>query len=234
MTVGELVELQIKTMKPIIDTFNDPNGGIAQSLEAHRKISKSLDLNAVMEALRPAKEAMDRIKNFKMPDNVPTTLPSSLYGESYLKIPEYVEPVRKVEIVNPEALFVPASQSQDKHAREAKYTLPQNGNWESLLIQFVDGHTLKVSYPGMKAQYFDYKEMGFQNNVTRLPDLKWELLRSIADNSGTLTNAKWDRRFHRNIKYELNEGLKKFFGLKTPPIPHYTKRNGYQPLFMIK
>ena len=38
----------------------------------------------------------------------------------------------------------------------------------------------------------------------------------------------------RNVKYELNEGLKKFFNMSTNPIPHYTKKRGYQTLFAIK
>ena len=62
----------------------------------------------------------------------------------------------------------------------------------------------------MKPQKFDYKDMGFMNTKTNNPDYKWALLRIMAEYDGSLTKSEWDKRFGRNVKYELNEGLKKF------------------------
>jgi hypothetical protein len=103
-----------------------------------------------------------------------------------------------------------------------------------LSIKFLDGHVVKVEYPGMKTKKFDFKDMGFLNGKTMRPNMKWVLLLAIARSEGALTSADWDRRFGRNVKYELNEGLKRFFGMDEPPIPHYTKKNGYRPLFTLK
>jgi hypothetical protein len=56
----------------------------------------------------------------------------------------------------------------------------------------------------------------------------------MAEYGGALTKLNWSKKFGRNVKYELNEGLKKFFGMNSNPIPHYTKKNGYQALFLLK
>ena len=136
--------------------------------------------------------------------------------------------IQKVEVINQEA-----SNNKKAQYNTASYILPPNATWESLYIKFLDGHFVKVKYPNMKTKKFDFKDMGFFNGKTRGPNMKWVLLQAIAGSEGALTNAKWDKRFGRNVKYELNETLKKFFGMKTSPIPHYTKRYGYRPLFTI-
>lgn len=120
-----------------------------------------------------------------------------------------------------------------KKTLRATYFLPENASWGGLTIKFFDGHTVKVSYDGLPTKTFDYKDMGFVNNKTHNPDTKWEFLRAMADSGGGLTNLKFNRKFNRNAKYELSQKLKKFFGMTKDPIPTYTKRDGYKPLFTI-
>jgi hypothetical protein len=141
--------------------------------------------------------------------------------------------VQKVEVINAGEIVNTSKQKEDEFVL-CSYELPKNATWESLNIKFLDGFVVKVEYPGMKTKRFDFKDMGFLNGKTMRPNLKWVLLQAIAGSEGALTNAKWDGRFGRNVKYELNEGLKKFFGMDTPPIPHYTKKHGYKPLFTLK
>ena len=113
------------------------------------------------------------------------------------------------------------------------YPLPQGAKWEKLRMKFFDGHTLKVSYPGMKPGTFDYKDMGFVNRKTQNPDVKWEFLEAIADGGNRLTVSKYDKRFSRNVKYEAVKRLKSFFAMKSDPFPRYSNMNGYAPLFVI-
>ncbi len=143
-------------------------------------------------------------------------------ADDYVKKPT----VQDVRIVNPA--------KKESDVVVASYLLPQNANWENLDMEFVDGHIVRVSYPGMKSQKFDYKEMGFMDAKKNKPNLKWELLRVIAEQGGALTNATWYGKFGRNVKYELNERLKEFFGMKSNPIPHYTKKKGYEVLFSLR
>ena len=150
-------------------------------------------------------------------------------AEDYVKRPT----VQDVRIINP-ADMEPRSGKKESGVITASYLLPKNANWENLYIEFVDGHIVRVSYPGMKTQKFDYKEMGFMDAKKNKPNLKWDFLREIAEQGGALTKATWYGKYGRNVKYELNEGLKKFFGMKSNPIPHYTKAKGYEVLFSLK
>ena len=153
--------------------------------------------------------------------------------EGQFSLPEFVRPVQEVRIVNPEDIAIGPTNRRSEYVI-ATYLLPQNAKWDNLDIHFVDGHFVRVSYPGLKSKKFDFKDMGFINTKTNSPDLKWKLLRMMADNNGALTNEKWDRRFSRNVKYELNERLKEFFGMKDNPIPHYNKRDGYKANFSLR
>lgn len=189
----------------------------------------------VTEAVRPQIEAMQKMKLPEMTNLlVGPVIPNSLRdedGEFYL--PPMSRPVQEVRIVNPEVFSNNIVQVEAERVA-VSYPLPPGAVWESLTIKFLDGHFVKVSYIGIESKKFDYKDMGFINMKTTKPDLKWKLLQTIAENGGALMNAKWDRKFGRNVKYELNAGLKRFFQMEENPIPHYTKQRGYRPLFILK
>lgn len=226
MTVGELVAKQMKEEKSSV-TF--PEGllpsGAKEALKSLADMKEKIE-----EPLR---------KQLEMAKSVYGSISPQLerMAESHRIIQEnYIIPQRRIQevgIINSDDIGV-RSNRKENSVVVASYLLPKNANWESLNIKFVDGHVVKVSYQGLKSQKFDYKDMGFMNTKTNRPDLKWELLRTMADNDGALTKSKWNRKFGRNVKYELNEGLKKFFGMDSNPISHYTKKDGYQALFSLK
>ena len=201
---------------------------IKQYKDALETIKEPLKMiRSVMKSMGPALKVANDIKELKPPE----LHISPFYDDYDFVIPQ--DNVQKVEIVNLEKISENTLETKTEPMVQS-YTLPTNAVWESLYIKFLDGFVVRVEYPGMKSRKFDYKDMGFSNGNTMGPNLKWTLLQEIALNGGALTNAKWDRKFSRNVKYELNEGLKKFFGMKTAPIPHYTKRHGYKTLFTIK
>jgi hypothetical protein len=183
-------------------------------------------MQRTLETMRPHLEAMNSI----IPRMTPQPFIPSLYEDEDedLIIPALNGAVQTYVVEDPNA--VPAKPERAL----SSYTLPGNARWEEVEIQFTDGHTARISYPGLPTMKFTYTEIGFVNERTMLPDRKWEMLREIADRGGSLTKDSWDRRFHRNIKYELNEGLKRFFGMTTSPIPRYTRRDGYSTLFVIR
>lgn len=253
MTVGELVyqtaikdgynpeeispELKkiAEVYQRVFDTMREPMKAVSAMAESMQEPIKRI--YSVAESVRPQMEALSKIQ-FPVIPELPSRsfMPSYMYDEEgEFTLPEFTRPVQEVRIVNPEILsLAPATREREREYITASYQLPGNAKWESLEFQFIDGHVVRVSYPGMESRKFDFKDMGFMNERTARPDMKWELLRLIASHGGSLTKNHWDRRFHRNIKYELAEGLRQFFGMTTSPIPRYNKRDGYTTLFVIR
>ncbi len=234
MTVGELVYKQAIEQGHNPDLFKGLVSPLDRVMESYRNAFERLvepieRVNSAVDSIRPQIEAM---QNMKLPD-VSGIIPSYMFHEQRkFTLPEFNK-VQDVRVINAEEI-AGASEKKEGEFVLCSYTLPKNATWESLYIKFLDGHVVKVEYPGMKTKKFNFKEMGFSNGKTTRPNMKWVLLQAIAGNEGALTNASWDKKFGRNVKYELNEGLKRFFGMDSPPIPRYTKKHGYRPLFTIK
>ena len=113
------------------------------------------------------------------------------------------------------------------------YALPADATWGKLRVKFVDGHTVKVAYPGLQSKKFDYKDLDFQDTRTNNPDLKWKFLQILAENHGSLSPEKYDRRFHKNTKYEVAKRLKAFFAVSDDPFEKYSKQDGYRLRFTL-
>lgn len=239
MTVGELVyQTAVKQgynptlAEGLISPLNN-------AIEAYQKVFEQMreplkTVSSVVESVRPQIEAIAKLSIPSISQITMPTLPAILDEEENDHfMPALIRPIQEVYIVNPEDIAIAPTRQVHKYVT-ASYNLPGNAKWESLEIQFVDGHFVRVSYPKMESKKFDFKDMGFLNTKTNCPDLKWKLLKEMADNGGALTNDKWERLYGRNVKYELNERLKEFFGMKENPIPHYTKKNGYWAKFSLR
>ena len=251
MTVGELVyqtaikdgynpeeispELKkiAEVYQRVFDTMREPMKRVSEMAESMQEPIKRI--YSVAESVRPQMEALSKIQ-FPVIPELPSKsfMPSYMYDEEgEFTLPEFTRPVQEVRIVNPEVLaLAPATQEQDEYIT-ASYQLPGNAKWELLEMHFIDGHFVRVSYPGMESKKFDFKDMGFMDTRNVKTDRKWQLLSEIAKHRGYFTKDHWDRRMHRNIKYELNQRLMRFFGMTTSPIPRYTRRDGYMTLFVI-
>ncbi len=255
MTVGEQIYKQaveagyspafastlVSPANEAFKSIQEVSGSLERPMEMMAELFKTIQpqLKVIEEMNLPEKLKyfQEPIAGITLPELIAersSLIPSSFYGEdNELLIPQYTNPVQEVRIVNVDEI-TGAKANREKEYLVGSYNLPQNAVWESLEIKFIDGHFVKVSYLGMESKKFDYKDMGFINMKTMKPDRKWELLLKIAENGGALTNAKWERKFGRNVKYELNEGLKRFFNMTSNPIPHYTKKNGYRVLFTLR
>lgn len=241
MTVGELVYQQMKDgYVPTVTLSDGFISTLNRTAEESQKLVETLrkpfeNMQKTMERLRPSLEAMENLRprfeemSRTIPRLAPPFIPSIYEEEDEdLIIPALNGSVQEYVVDDADTILAKPERAV------SSYPLPSNTQWGSLEIQFTDGHTVRVSHPGMQSMKFTYTEMGFVNERTMLPDMKWEMLRAIADRGGSLTKESWDRRFHRNIKYELNEGLKRFFGMTENPIPRYTRRDGYMTLFVIR
>jgi hypothetical protein len=198
--------------------FNGP------SFVAFQKVSKEIEeqrerMTGIFEQIKPSADVLSSFQKQMREAK-----------ESYVFKPQsYTLPDRSVFIKSYKA----PEQNIPSIKSRSSYHLPTGSSWVKLTIKFFDGHTVKVSYPGLPTKTFDYKDMGFVDNKTNNPNNKWKLLQSIAENGGRVTNAKYDRKFSRNIKYELNIGLKTFFNMTENPISNYTKNEGYVASFII-
>lgn len=234
MTVGELVYKQAIEQGYNPDLFKGLVSPLNKAMESYREAFEKMKeplrrANLAIDSMRPQIEA---IQKMKLP-NMSEIFPAYMHDEQgELILPEFNN-VQDVRIINAGEISNTSKEKEDEFVL-CSYKLPKGATWESLYIKFLDGYVVKVEYPGMKTKKFDFKDMGYLNGKTMKPNLKWVLLQAIAGNEGALTNVSWNKKFGRNVKYELNEGLKRFFGMDTPPIPHYTKKHGYRPLFTIK
>lgn len=245
MTVGELV-YQTAIKDGYTPKFSE---GFISSLnkatEASQKFAEIMrgpmeNIHTMMERMRPQMEAISKMSFPTIPMPSTLSIPSKLgvneqdeEDDDSLFFPTFVRPVQDVRIVNYHE--IEESKAEVRITR-ASYLLPTNATWESLYMQFIDGHTVRVSYPNMKTEVFDFKDMGFLDGKNkRHHDLKWEFLRAIAEHDGAYSKEHgWNRKFNRNVKYELNQRLKQFFGMKENPIGNYTKKNGYEASFTLR
>ncbi len=199
----------------------------------------------IAEMLAPTLEMMERLKEVTKPiieqalrfqefkESMELTIEPR--GHSFTMSPEIISPSISLSAEDRNAIADEVCRRLQKGnvQNRKSYILPSNAVWEKLRMKFFDGHILKVKYPGMKIATFDYKDMGFIDNKSQKPDVKWEFLRAIAENGGALTVGKFDKRFNRNVKYETNKRLKEFFGMAIDAFPRYRKKDGYRADFTI-
>jgi hypothetical protein len=172
MTVGELVYLQTtkdgynpedispelkkvaEAYQKAFDTMREPMKAVSSMVETMQEPMRraAQAASSMAEALEPQ---MRRISKIQLPSF--PTLPSMSFMPSYMyddegefTLPELIRPVQEVRIVNPEVLAL--APSREKQEESATYQLPGNAKWELLEFQFIDGHIVRVSYPGIESR----------------------------------------------------------------------------------
>lgn len=107
--------------------------------------------------------------------------------------------------------------------------------WEEVEIKFLNGHEVIIkNQANDKTSQTTYKEMGFKNKRTGLPNRQWELLCALASKNGRLS---WennqdlsiqDRDAIKKRKEILSKTLKQYFGLDKDPFLSYRKEKAYE------
>ena len=101
-------------------------------------------------------------------------------------------------------------------------------NWESITIQFIDGHNVKISSKD-KAVKANYKEMGFEDSRDLKPDQQWDFLKLLAENDGEIS---WESSEAKSSipkkKQLLCKALGHYFGIKDNPFYPYKDQKAYR------
>src|SRR5262249_8456945 len=83
--------------------------------------------------------------------------------------------------------------------------------WQDIHIRFVNGHDVSISAKSTSTNV-SFKEMGFEDSRTGLPNTQWSLMRILAENKGQIS---WeDSEATDNIKKRkqvMSDTLKAFF-----------------------
>jgi hypothetical protein len=115
-----------------------------------------------------------------------------------------------------------------KSLMTTKFRSMEGLKWAEITIKFVDGHTVRISARQTK-ESFSYKEMGLDDARTGNPNEQWKLLKTLADNHGTLD---WEDSeatdLNKKRKQNLSKALKIFFGIDDDPFYPYREHNGYR------
>jgi hypothetical protein len=101
-------------------------------------------------------------------------------------------------------------------------TVPYGTKWEGITLRFLDGHTMEIKVKGKnKTEIYDYRQMGFENQKSHIPNKNWEFLQDIAETQGEVTRGIGLR--YKNIKErkaELSKALKRVFPtIEDEPFP---------------
>lgn len=114
---------------------------------------------------------------------------------------------------------------------EALIELPKGTNWDNIIIQFIDGHNIRINLDNDKkySRVSDYKEMGMEDNKKHQPNSQWEFLKLLSSYRGRLT---WgDSHANDTLKKKkqlLSNSLKTCFQLSGEPFESYRKAKAYE------
>ena len=99
-------------------------------------------------------------------------------------------------------------------------------------MQFIDGHTLRASVR-KESHVYTFSQMGMVDGRSGNPDRQWELLRTLADEAGSLDwGSKGADPKRKKQKELLSKALRAFFGIDAEPFK-YKKGEGWTAQFVI-
>jgi hypothetical protein len=108
----------------------------------------------------------------------------------------------------------------------------QISTWEELEISFLSDERVQLTV-GVHTETRNYAELGFGDGRSHKPNLAWQMLRSLAEQGGTLetsTASTWPK-VEKRIQ-EIRRVLRKHFAISADPLP-FIRGNGYQACLRI-
>ncbi len=121
------------------------------------------------------------------------------------------------------------------------FPTPKGASWQDITIQFIDGHTVRVTCQyndTTVSRLYNFTQMGMVDRRTGSPNKQWALLHGFAEEHGEFTwrNARANPK-QKQQKQELKKVLQRFFGIEdVDPIIYIRNSNGhgyYQALFSV-
>lgn len=113
------------------------------------------------------------------------------------------------------------------------FPTPPETTWGDIIIQFVDGHTVRITAKGVRRR-INYSDMGMGDGRNAEPNLQWKLLEQFAQQRGELdwSGRDADRRLKKRCQL-LSDALIAFFGLTERPLQYAQEIKGWRTLFTI-
>ena len=139
------------------------------------------------------------------------------------------------------AFYAPATNDGDETSVSSAPAVSSNPfasmkdlRWQDVSIQFLDGHNVRISAKDTNLAV-DYRQMGFEDARTRLPNTQWALMNVLAEKGGQLG---WENsEAADNIKKRkqvLSDTLKAFFQIDDDPFYPYRDEKAYRTKFTLK
>lgn len=100
--------------------------------------------------------------------------------------------------------------------------LPCNAEWTKITIKFIDEQNVVIKYDNKKVGKRNYKEMGFVNSKTLLPNKQWNLLKDLSKNHEVMSNYHRDSKIgksnvHKNpyIAYKVKDSMESIYSVSS-------------------
>jgi hypothetical protein len=99
------------------------------------------------------------------------------------------------------------------------FPTPAGATWDQVKIRFRDGHTVSVNVLGEEG-VFNYAQMGMASRKNAEPTVQWKLLKTFAEERGSLTwrSSQSDPKIKKR-RENLAKDLRTFFRIDGDPIP---------------
>jgi len=111
---------------------------------------------------------------------------------------------------------------------------PENTTWQNITITFIDTQDVILKIEGKEGIHTNYKNLGFENEKSKLPNRQWELFCQLSKNQGRMSwkNTDITKELMDNLKHRkkaLADTLKAcFFQIDDEPFYSYRKEKAYQ------
>ena len=123
-----------------------------------------------------------------------------------------------------------------KYEPRFPHKIPPGTKWEDVKMYFIDGHTLAIKIPDVRAHKETYEGFGFIDKRTKKPNKNWEFLRELAMSKGEID---WRTPFAslklKKRKSLVAKKLKEYFRseIEGDPFYSYKKEKSYKAKFQI-
>lgn len=167
---------------------------------------------------------------FAAPDFVQLALMSSSAGSRRRR--EFDSSAPRGVTAGPSATVGTAIPPQPVQLREV-FPTPPGTTWGDITIRMLDGETVVIVIREVRT-IRSFANMGMMNKKNGKPTVQWGLLRSFADERGSLTwkNRAADRRNQKRCE-NLAKNLRAYFGLDQDPFVYDRVSKGWKSRFQL-
>ncbi len=123
---------------------------------------------------------------------------------------------------------------QSAEPEPAQSSSASAATWDTIEISFLSDERVQIRNGGSSATC-NYGELGFEDHRGGKPNLAWETLRELAEQSGVIREARQGFQARPKLEkriQEIRKALRKYFDISADPIP-FVEGAGYRACFKI-